>query len=243
VSGLCVLVVDDEPLAREMVATLAGADPDVARVVSCDSAADARAAVARLAADIVLLDIQMPQEDGLRFAERLAEDGPVVVFITAFREHAAEAFAVGAVDYLLKPFSDARFRDALARAKRRVHERRLAREAAELKPASSQPGRLEFGAVSIRADEIVWVEAQDYYVLIHTAAARHLVRTTLASLEERLDRARFLRIHRGAIVNMAAVQGHDDEDGALRLTLTDGARVPVSRARRRDVERHLRPRL
>jgi len=98
---------------------------------------------------------------------------------------------------------------------------------------------LEFGDVVLRTADIVWIEAQDYYVKIHTAGGRHLVRATLASLEERLDPAAFLRVHRAAMVNCAAIRSIDDGEG-LRLTLTDGSEIPVSRARRRVVEARLR---
>jgi two-component system LytT family response regulator len=238
VSALTVLVVDDEPLAREMVAALASRDADVAAVATCASAAEAADSVSRAAPDIVFLDVEMPGETGIQLAERVSERGPVVVFITAHRQYATDAFAVGAIDYLLKPFSDARFHDALARAKRRVRERRLARDADALAPAAD-PGVVAFGAVTIATADIVWVEAQDYYTRIHTAGARHLVRATLASIEERLDPHLFLRVHRAALVNTAAIRGTLEEDGALRLTLTDGSRIPVSRARRREVERRL----
>ena len=126
-SALTVLVVDDEPLAREMIASLASADAEVDRVTTCGSAAEAGGLVSRAAPDIVFLDVDMPEETGIQFADRLSERGPVVVFITAHRQYATDAFAVGAIDYLLKPFSDARFREALDRAKRRVREKRLAR--------------------------------------------------------------------------------------------------------------------
>jgi two-component system LytT family response regulator len=241
-SGLRVLVVDDEPLAREMVTALARADAEVGTVEACAGPREAASAVARQAPDILLLDVEMPEVDGLRFAESLSERGPVVVFITAHREYAADAFAVGAIDYLLKPFSDGRFREALERAKRRVRERRLAEDAAPLSRPTSDAGVLEFGTIVLPASEVVWVEAQDYYVRIHTTRARHLVRVTLAALEERLDPTRFLRVHRAALVNLDAVREIVEDHGNLRLALADGSQVPVSRARRREVEARLRDR-
>ena len=239
-----VLVVDDEPLAREMVVALARMDPQVETVEACAEAAQTAGVVARFKPDIVLLDVQMPELDGIRIAEGLSESGPVVVFITAHSEYAMDAFEVGAVDYLLKPFTDERFREALTRAKRRVHERHLAREAPALvaqDPAHASADRVvEFGTVALRPAHIVWIEAQDYYVRIHTAHERFLVRATLASLEQRLDPAQFLRVHRNAIVNRDEVRDSVEHDGGLRLTLADGTQVPVSRARRRAIAVALR---
>lgn len=142
------LVVDDEPLARAMVAALARGDRDVAVVEACGDAAQVVAIAARLQPDIVFLDVQMPEIDGIQVAEQLSGSGPVVVFVTAYSEHALEAFEVGAIDYLLKPFSDERFQEALGRAKRRVHERRLAANAPGLRGATSRNTLLEFGNVS-----------------------------------------------------------------------------------------------
>jgi two-component system LytT family response regulator len=239
VSTLRVLVVDDEPLARAMVAALAREDRDVSVVEECGDASAVAAVADRVRPDIVFLDVQMPEIDGIQVAERLSGHGPVVVFVTAYSTYAVEAFEVGAIDYLLKPFSDERFREALGRAKRRVHERRLAADAPGLRSTTSENSRLEFGDVAVSADDIIWIEAQDYYVRIHTAASRHLVRVTLASLEERLDAATFLRVHRNAIVNRHQVRERLEADGSLRLLLSNGSAVPVSRARRKAVEARL----
>jgi two-component system LytT family response regulator len=244
VTGLRVLVVDDEPLAREMVAALARADAHVSAIEECGEATRALAMVESFEPDVVFLDVQMPELDGIRIAENLSETGPVVVFITAHEEYAMEAFEVGAIDYLLKPFSDARFHEALARANRRVQERRLARDAPPLgavRPAAD--GRetvLEFGSLRVPASDIAWIEAQDYYVRIHTSGQRHLVRATLASFEERLDPASFVRVHRNAIVNRDSVRGTQELEGRLRLSLADGSEISVSRARRRATEAALR---
>ena len=120
-----VLVIDDEPLARRMVAALLQNDEEIESVVECADAAAARDLIARQRPDIVFLDIEMPEVTGMDIAADLTEEGPVVVFITAFSRYATEAFEVDAIDYVLKPFSDQRFAEALQRAKRRVWERRL----------------------------------------------------------------------------------------------------------------------
>jgi two-component system LytT family response regulator len=237
VTGFRVLVADDEPLARAMVAGLLREDPEVGQIIECGDGAEAVRAITEQAADIAFLDVEMPEIDGLEIASRLSAGYPAVVFVTAFSEYAAQAFDVRAVDYVVKPFSDVRFREAVTRAKERVIERR-ARTGG---PAEKTPyldrlvarsvGRL----VVIPVAQIVWIEAQDYYVRIHSATGRHMLRATLASLESRLDPARFMRVHRAAIVNLAWVRSVD-EAGGLQITLSTGELIPVSRARRREVE-------
>lgn len=259
-TGFRVMVVDDEPLARQMVGTLVKQDPQVSEVYECGDAPQVPALIAAHQPHILLLDIEMPGIDGIQLARRIDEAGPVIVFITAFSQYATRAFDVSAVDYVMKPFSDQRLRDALERAKRRVRERRLGALADEVahQPAETggdrdvrpEPGlqylqRLAFKSgdrtIVLSEEEIIWIEAEDYYVLVHSTRGRHLVRTPMASLEERLDPRRFARVHRGALVNMAEVKELDQKDGAW-LTLSDGSRVPVSRARKRRVEQMLVPR-
>jgi two-component system LytT family response regulator len=247
-----VLVAEDEPLARAMVATLLKRDAEVETVVECADAHAAREALGRQRVDIAFLDIEMPGASGLDIAEAAPSDGPVVVFVTAFSRYAPAAFDVQAVDYVLKPFSDERFFQALERAKKRVRERRLgelasqmASVSAELKPhvddaaAGGYLTRLAFkdGDRSVVVDtaDVLWIEAEDYYVLVHSKRGRHMIRATLASLEERLDPHLFIRVHRAAIVNIDEVREVHD-DGGLVVALSDGARVPVSRSRRRHVE-------
>jgi two-component system, LytTR family, response regulator len=259
------LIADDEPLAREMVATLLRADPDVESVIECADAVSTRESIARLRPDIVFLDIEMPGTSGLQIADDLDARGPIVVFITAFSTYATQAFDVSAVDYVLKPFSDARFAEAVERAKRRVRERRLGELATQVAslsaelhhdendagphPTATAPGylqRLTFKdgdrSVVLKTADVVWIEAEDYYVLIHSKQGRHMVRASLASLEQRLDPHRFRRVHRTAIVNVDEVRTMLDRAG-LQLTLSDGSVVAVSRSRRAGIEQLLSPRL
>ena len=254
-----VLVAEDEPLARAMVAGLLKCDAEVDAVIECADAQAAREALSGKRIDIAFLDIQMPGASGLDVAETAALGGPVVVFVTAFSQYAPGAFDVQAVDYVLKPFSDDRFFEALERAKKRVRERRLGELAgqlatvfAELKPASPEEPhaghltRLAFKegdrSILVNTSDIVWIEAEDYYVLVHSKRGRHMIRATLASLEERLDPHQFLRVHRAAIVNIDEVREVRD-DGGLVVVLSNGSSVPVSRSRRRQVEPRLLPRL
>jgi two-component system LytT family response regulator len=240
-----------------MVAGLVRRDVEIETVIECADAAEAEEALARQHVDIALLDIEMPGASGLDLASRAGGDGPVVVFVTAFNRYAPDAFDVEAVDYVLKPFSDERFAAALERAKRRVRERRLGELASQLAtvsaelrhgeeaPESAHLTRLSFKtgdrSIVVNVSEIVWIEAEDYYVMVHSTRGRHMLRATLASLEERLDPRAFLRVHRTAIVNLDHVRALQDE-GQLIIVLSSGARVSVSRSRRRELEPLLSPR-
>ncbi|HEY6508368.1 MAG TPA: LytTR family DNA-binding domain-containing protein [Vicinamibacterales bacterium] len=257
-----ILVADDEPLARGIVTGLLKQDPEVALVHECGDAAGAREGLARLRPDIAFLDVEMPGASGLQVAEGLEEEGPVVVFITAFSAYAAQAFEVSATDYVLKPFSDERFKEALDRAKRQVRQRRLGALASqvaslsnELQQVSSEPNALASPeylqrlalkdgdrTTVLKVGDVIWIEAEDYYVLVHSKQGRHLVRATLASFEQRLDPRVFLRVHRTAIVNVEEVRSILDAN-RLVLTLSNGTDVAVSRSRRSQVEPLIRPRL
>jgi two-component system LytT family response regulator len=235
-----VLVVDDEPLARAAVAGIVKADPDVDAIDECGDGLAAREAIERDRPDIVFLDIEMPGLDGLRLADGLPPGGPVVVFTTAYSQYATQAFDVAATDYVLKPFSRERLLASLARAKRRVRERRLGQLASEIVEngqAYLERLSLKLGdrTLVVSEDEVIWVEAQDYCVMVHSTRGRHLLRASLASFEARLDPARFVRAHRAAVVNVAHVRELVDRDG-LVLVLCDGSEVGVSRARRQQVE-------
>lgn len=260
-TGFRVLVVDDEPLARDVVVNLLRRDPEVEAVAGCEDGLRAKQVIADTRPDIVFLDIEMPGLSGLQLANEFPNGSPVVVFVTAFTQYAVGAFDRAATDYLLKPFSDERFLEAVGRAKRRVRERRLGELAHQMagvagelhhgKPGEPVSGRqwLERlsiaqgdGAIVLRTEEIVWIEAQDYCVMIHSTRGRHLVRASLASLEQRLAPETFVRTHRMAIVNVRHVRETIDRDG-LRLVLSDGSQVGVSRSRKAHVESVLSPRL
>lgn len=261
-SGFRVLVVDDEPLARQAVVSLLRGDQEIEAIEECEDGAVARTAIERARPDIVFLDIEMPGVSGLELAGGLPGSAPVLIFTTAFSRYAVEAFDVAATDYILKPFSDERFVEALTRAKRRVRERRLgalahqmASVAAELQPEDVPPGqavaspylqRLSLrhagGSIVLRTEEIVWIEAEDYCVRVHSTRGSHLIRASLASLETQLDPKVFARTHRTAIVNLLHVRETDERDG-LRLILSDGSQVAVSRSRKTQIESLLSPRL
>ena len=235
--------VDYEQRSRAAVAGIVKADPDVGALAECGDGLAAREAIERDRPDIVFLDIEMPGLDGLRLADGLPPGGPVVVFTTAYSQYAAQAFDVAATDYVLKPFSRERLLAALARAKRRGRERRLGQLASEIADGAGEARdyltrlSLKLGdrTLVVSEDDVIWVEAQDYCVMVHSTRGRHLLRASLASFEARLDPARFVRAHRAAVVNVAHVRELVDRDGLL-LVLSDGSEVGVSRARRPQVE-------
>ena len=260
-----VLVVDDEPLARSGIAELAARDPDLEVVGQCGDGRAAVEAIRSLAPDLVLLDIQMPEMDGFQVIQQVGpERMPAVIFITAYDQFAVRAFAVHALDYLLKPFDDERFSAALGRSKRAINDnevgelsRRLIgllettergnRGPGSAAPAAGQPyltrlvvknaGRVTF----VRVDEIDWIEAADYYVRLHVARKSHLLRETMSALEEQLDPARFFRVHRSAIVNLdRLVEIQPYFHGEHVLVLSDGSKLKLSRSRKEKLEAVLR---
>lgn len=257
-----VLVVDDEPLAREVAVNLLQRDSEVDRVAECADGLRAREVISDTRPDIVFLDIEMPGLNGVQLAGDLHGGVPVVVFMTAFSQHAVRAFDLAATDYVLKPFSDERFLEALGRAKRRVRERRLGELASQMAGVTAElqqtepPEQAPDGSrylqrlslkqgdrtLVLRTEEIVWIEAQDYCVMIHSTRGKHLVRGSLTTLEGQLDPSMFVRAHRMAIVNLHHVRETHDRDG-LHLVLSDNSQVGVSRSRKAHVESLLSPRL
>jgi len=248
VSGLPrVLVVDDEPLARTLLRILLEKDGGVQVAGEC-SGTEAVGEIARLRPDLLFLDVQMPEVDGFDVLAALGPGrAPVVVFVTAFDQYAVRAFEVHAVDYLLKPVAEDRFREALARAKERLpggtgvgaKEDGLA---ALLRERARYPPRLLVPAherkVVVEVASIDWVEATDYYVSIHAGSQVHLLRQTMAEMERVLDPSRFFRVHRSAIVNLDRVREiRPLFRGDSSLLLTTGDRVRLSRSRRADFQR------
>lgn len=259
-----VLVVDDEPLAREAIRGLLERDDEIASVTECGDGEAALLQLRNQRPDIAFLDIEMPERGGLEVAAELTpEEMPAIVFVTAFDDYATRAFEVRALDYVLKPFSDRRFFDALERAKQRVREQRLSelaeriatlsgelsgpgsiREDDELKYLRKIPVKSRERTLLVDAAEIDWIESEDYYVRLHTSSGNHLLRASLSSLEQQLDPRRFLRVHRSAIVNLERVRElRPLFKGACVLRLSDGSSLRVSRSRRRQVEKTLMPRL
>jgi two-component system, LytTR family, response regulator len=230
------LIVDDEPLARSNIAVLLRRDPEIDIVGECGSGREAVGEVRRAKPELLFLDVQMPECDGFDVVELLGKDlPPAIVFVTAYDQYALRAFEAGALDYLLKPFDNVRFEVALGRAKRRIRPREDQRRKLDRMTVKSA-GEIGF----VKVSDIDWIEAADYYACLHIGSKRHLVRRSLAELEQDLDPAEFCRVHRSGIVNLQRVRALKlNEDGEYEVVLEDGTRVRLSRRCRKDLEARL----
>jgi two-component system LytT family response regulator len=236
------IVADDEPIARARMVALLRDEADVDIVGECASGGEAQRAIAATTPDLVFLDIQMPELDGLTLARTLqSNDAPVVVFVTAYDEYALSAFEVHALDYLLKPFSAERLRAALVHARAHVARRRAdagspPERAARDRLMIKSGGRIHV----IRTADIDWCEAAGNYVGLHVGAQCHLVRDTMAHLEASLDRRQFVRVHRSAIVNVDRVREMQPSfGGEYVIVLRDGTRLTLSRGYRDTIQARL----
>jgi two-component system LytT family response regulator len=253
-----VLVVDDEPAAREGIRHLLRADADVVVIGECATGPEAVAAIRRDEPELMFLDVQMPELDGLAVLRAVGpERVPAVVFVTAYDHYALQAFEVHAVDYLLKPFDDERFRQSLERGKRLVRQGRIGemgqRIAALLRdygaPAAPPASARHIERLAIRAggrvtllrvDEIDWIDAEGDYVRIHVGKSWHLLRETMKKLEAQLDPARFVRIHRSTIVNLERIKELQPfYRGEYVVVLQGGATLKLSRGYRVNLEARL----
>lgn len=241
------LVVDDEPLARDALRLLIGRDRDFTVVGEC-SGVEAAQLVRETRPHVLFLDIQMPELDGFGVIEAIGLDElPLIVFTTAYDAYALKAFDVHALDYLLKPFDDARFAQTLERVKARLRDGQPNLDTAKIMELLEHRGeprarrllvRVREKVVVVDVDDIDWIEAADYYASIHAAGTSYLLRETLGELETRLDPERFFRVHRSAIVNIDRVREiHPFFRGDCTLVLRDGTRVKLSRTRREEFER------
>jgi two-component system, LytTR family, response regulator len=229
------LLVDDEPLALERLQVFFRDISGAEVVGTARDGREAAEAIERLRPDLALLDIQMPEQNGLRVAATLSpEQRPEIIFVTAFEQYAPDAFEVEAADYLLKPVRFDRLWQAVERAKRRKHLRALADRAeasAAPQPESHEDGLwvpTRTGAVFVPVESIDWIEAQRDYVMLHTATRSHILRISMRALEEKLDPAQLMRVHRSAFArpaNVVEVQRLGRTISALLLR--DGAIVQV----------------
>ena len=230
------VVVDDEPLARELLTELLSRRDDVSVVATCADGFEAVRAVSETSPDLLFLDVQMPELDGFEVLE-LLERKPAVVFVTAFDQYAVKAFDVHAVDYLLKPYGAERLAEAVELAKARAEGTRPA--ASETSVAAARPPGparrivVRDGArvAVIPVPDLDWAEAQDDYVLLCARGRRFLKQQTLAGLEERLDPLRFVRVHRSYLLNLDRLDRLvPGGKGAYTAVLADGTGIPVSRS-------------
>lgn len=231
---LRVLVVDDEPLARQVASEYARAVDGVVVVGECANGYEAVKAVSDVVPDVIVLDVQMPRLSGFDVLELIGA-GPAVVFATAHDEFALKAFDVHAVDYLLKPFSQARMAEALERARQRLASR--AANGADGLRAELRQVRVDRILVRdghkvhiVPVDSLDYVQAQDDYVMLHAGDRALLKEQPLGSLEGQLDPARFVRIHRSYLINLSRLDRVELEAKDRRVAvLLSGVRLPVSR--------------
>ena len=245
-----VLIVDDEPLARQRIEHLLEEQEDVTVIGTADTGSSAIRAIRDMNPDVVFLDMQMPGGTGLDVAREVGPDFmPVTVFVTAYDEYAVKAFELSATDYLLKPFSDERFAEAFRRARARAEMEGLGepREASAADaPALESAGSSYLRRIAVQGrgrmkvvpvDEILHIVASGVYAELHTAKETHLVRTPLSQLEEHLDPDQFFRVHRSAIVRLDEVSELIREGGGSCLVqLRSGVKLPVGRSRREELE-------
>lgn len=247
-----VMIVDDEPIACRRVQRLLKTEPDVEIVKVASNGRDAIENIQKLNPDLVFLDIQMPGMDGFEVLKSLdPENLPQIVFVTAYDRYAIRAFDVHALDYLLKPFDEDRFKEALERAKSQVMKDRskilnrgLLSLLQEIKPATKYLERLVVktsGRVFfLKTEEIDWIEAQGKYVNIHVRKEAHLVREGMNSLESSLNPRKFVRIHKSSIVNIDQIaQLQPWFHGDYRVILRDGTVLTLSRRFRQNLDQLL----
>jgi two-component system, LytTR family, response regulator len=235
------LIVDDEAPARAKLRRLLGAEGDVDVIGEATNGREAIAAIKRSAPDVVFLDVQMPGLDGFAVASAIDNDsGPYIVFVTANDQHALRAFEVGAVDYLLKPFTPERFSRVVDRARDRLASPQIRSGAAV--PAQQFLRRLlvvdDGRATFVPVERIDRIESERNYVTLHVGPDAHRLRATISALEERLDPAQFLRINRSTLVRLDAVREmHEWSHGDFRVVMHDGTELIWSRRYRAAAER------
>jgi len=244
------VIVDDEPLARERLASLLSAEQDIEVIAQCRDGEEAVTAIDQHSPDLVFLDVQMPGLNGFEVIDAV-EKMPLVIFVTAYDQHALRAFQVRALDYLLKPFDRERFTEALQRARTHIQRdetgdlgRRLLALVKDLRRDQPKTDRLVVKSGGrlffLRTDEIDWVEASGNYVRLHVGATSHLLRETMNAIEGRLDPEKFFRIHRSRIVNMERIQEMQPWlNGEYAVLLRTGTRLTLSRGYREKLQERL----
>jgi two-component system LytT family response regulator len=230
------LVVDDEPLSRSNLIVLLRIDPEIEIIGECESGMQALAEIRKSKPDLVFLDVQMPECDGFDVLEMLGGDlPPAIVFVTAYDQYALRAFELGVLDYLLKPFDNARFERALSRAKERIVQGRKSPRIRDWVSVKSA-GRISF----LKISEIDWIEAADYYSCLHAGGKTHLLRRSMSEIDQELDPTVFCRIHRSTIVKLDRVRSLEpNQNGEYDVLLDNGARLRLSRRYRKQLQSRL----
>ena len=249
-----VVIADDEPRARQYLERLLSEHEGVEVVGAARNGAEALALIARARPDAAFLDIHMPDISGLEVARHLrGDDAPIVVFVTAYDQHAVEAFELAALDYVLKPIRRERLAETVQRVRaesatgghrgaagavREVLESEPMRQHAQ--PLLRLPVRHRREVKLLDLGDVPLVFSRDRLVLARSEGKEYLVDYTLQELEARLPAGQFVRVHRGALVNVNAIESYGAEDGVLVLRLKDGTRVEASERRAAEVRRRLR---
>lgn len=249
---LCVLVVDDEAPARRRLLQLLRKDSDVGETLEASDGISAVDIIQEERPDLVFLDVRMPQLDGFGVIQSLGDGGmPYTVFVTGYDAYAVRAFDADAADYLVKPFGDARFAQAMTRVKSRIHSRAIAQLGPHVSKAVSETTRTEglwdrlvvkSGGITrfVMAREIDWIESADVYVNLHVRDKEILYRAPLRELVARLDPSQFVRIHRTAVVNIERIQHLEPiSHGDFEVLMKDGSRLQLSRRFRPELEKRL----
>jgi two-component system LytT family response regulator len=246
------LVVDDEPIACEGLRMLLAKDPDIELIDTCTMGIEAIKKIRLHRPDLLFLDIQMPKVTGFDVLEALTPDErPITVFVTAYDQYALKAFEVNAIDYLMKPFDDARFAQTLDKAKRYFRQSKSLEFKEKLQqlldqvrnPAAIIPSKSPYltrltiknagEILFVKVSDIDWITADDYYVNVFVKDKKHLLRESLNNLEEQLDPAQFLRIHRCTIMNIDRIKSIQSYFNNEYIVLThSGEKFKVSRSKK-----------
>ncbi len=246
-----VLIVDDEPISRRRLRRLLALEPECDLVGECENGREAVQALERHTVDIVFLDVQMPEMDGFGVVQAISRSHPLIIFTSAYDEYALKAFEVHAFDYLLKPFDRRRFRESLHRARRHLEQAkppmaddRILTLFESLAGARHAPDRIAVRnngrVIFLKLSEIDWIEAADNYVCLHTGRETHILRETMSELEARLDPARFIRVHRSAIVNLDCIKELQPWfRGDYKVMLNDGTELTLTKTHREKLESRL----
>lgn len=249
---LRVLIVDDEPLARQILRKRLQGHSEVEIVGECENGHEAIAGIEKFAPDLVFLDIQMPEVDGFAVLEACQQNQlPHIIFVTAYDQFAVQAFEIHALDYILKPFDKERFEQALARAKRQIKGEKISESSerilALLADNKARPEYIERLIIKaegrvffLKIDEIEWIEAQGNYVSLHAGKKQHMFREAISNLEAQLDPRKFQRIQRSAIVNIEHIRELQPWfRGDYRVILRDGTQLKLSHRYRENLDKYL----
>jgi two-component system LytT family response regulator len=246
-----VLIVDDEPISRRRLRRLLALEPECELVSECENGREAVQALGREDIDILFLDVQMPEMDGFEVVHAISRAHPLIIFTSAYDEYALKAFDVHAFDYLLKPFDRRRFRESIERARRQlaqakpaISDDRILTLFENLTGARNAPDRIAVRnngrVIFLKLSEIDWIEAADNYVCLHTGRETHVLRETMSELEARLDPARFIRVHRSAIVNLDCIKELQPWfRGDYKVMLHNGTELTLTKNHREKLESRL----